>query len=226
MLSPLTTWAHLWKGNLQQLFSPNGIPWHHAMVKQYGRVFKFHGFFGVSGYALPICNLESATDTVPACYFSRTSNSMSQMPERFTILLSRINTYMRSWLVFLSQSESSIIMNTHNYTSGGTNCFSEKAFCPHWVIVRIESNERKLIKDLGDHHKKQRKLLNPGRRIDASVPAIYSELSGLQCSQLHIFAIFCQYSMISRVRYFHTNASFFGLEETYLWCAVGSECSS
>jgi len=33
-------------GNLSQVYSPDGIPWHHAMVKKYGRAFKIHGLFG------------------------------------------------------------------------------------------------------------------------------------------------------------------------------------
>jgi hypothetical protein len=35
-------------GNLKQLFNPSSIPWHHEMTKQYGRIFKFYGLFGVS----------------------------------------------------------------------------------------------------------------------------------------------------------------------------------
>jgi hypothetical protein len=34
-------------GNLEQLFSPEGIPWHHAMSKKFGGVFKVYGLFGV-----------------------------------------------------------------------------------------------------------------------------------------------------------------------------------
>jgi hypothetical protein len=37
-------------GNLTQFYSRHGLAWHFEMVKKYGRVFKFYGFFGVSTF--------------------------------------------------------------------------------------------------------------------------------------------------------------------------------
>lgn len=39
------SWA---MGNLKQLFTPKGLPFHHKLVEQYGEMVRVWGFFGVS----------------------------------------------------------------------------------------------------------------------------------------------------------------------------------
>ena len=113
--------------------------------------------------------------------------SLLQIPELYIRLLSRIKTYLSQHPLFLSELHSRMFISYsfERYTPGPANLFSDRASFPHWVVFPlVEWKIRKLIKHLGDHHKKQRKMLNPGRCYKV-----------LQCSTQMVWSAFAVFSI-------------------------------